>query len=214
MSDSVTINVTKPVRIPVFTDPIRGRYAIYVDGQIMAKNLAEKIYTPVTFIRDLDTDVTHRVRDVFWNGPTRFVQRKLPLKDTNIHTWVETDAPLTIIKDGQLAAGVLGFYQPGSPPTPASFGPHFGRLIVHYDVPTHRKAMAENKKDFWAVAVRKGDNPNDVTFTYEASWNGPTRLLHRPTSPIPGTNGRGNCYCETDVPVFVMTRDHPLLIEA
>lgn len=185
---------------------IRGRYCIYVDGAAIAKNVAEGSYDPVITIRETASGETMLARDVWWTGHSRFVYRTIALPGTNVQGWIETDSDI-VVNDG----GVISLIRPKKSSARVPVGmaslPSMirGNRVVHLDVPTLKRNRAEGR-DAPVIAVRF---PPDLSlekavFVREAHWSGPSRILHRPTTPIPNTNGRGAAFVETDSKILVL----------
>lgn len=187
---------------------IRGLYCIYVDGPAIAKNVAENRYDPVITIREASGE-TMTARDVWWNGPSRFVFRQIFLPGTTVQGWIETDSEI-VVSDGE---GSLKLLRPKNSSARVKMGLSNltgmvrGDLVVHLDVPTLKKNR-EDGGDRPVIAVRKPPTLEEPIYAREAYWNGPSRILHRPTTPIPGTNGRGAAFVETDADVVIFNSDH------
>lgn len=183
--------------LDVMTHPIMGRYAIYVDGDRMSKNIANREYEPVLVVRETSSGDTMVVRDLYWDAPTRFVFREIKLPDTDVQGWIETDGPLIACRDEEPFVVIGGCRADVTDPDMGFVVP---RHVIHLDVPTLRRNRASGQ-DAPVIAIR---HPKDglalssATFCREAAWFGRSRIIHRPTVFIPNTNGRGSAFVETE----------------
>lgn len=53
------------------------------------------------------------------------------------------------------------------------------------------------------IGVRSARNPDQVRVYRHAEILGPSKLMHTPNAPLPGTDGRGICYLVTRAPIRV-----------
>lgn len=88
---------------------------------------------------------------------------------------------------------------PAAPRAPVPV-PIFGHFIVHVDAPTIIKNRDTGSFDP-VVLVRRADDLSNPLFFREVYWNSPTKLVHKANMPLPGTNGRGVAWMETDGPL-------------
>lgn len=191
--------------------PVRGDYMLHVDVQTILNNKQNGVHDPVVVARHIDEiDQPAFMREAFWNGPSRFVHHDFQkIEGTNVQNWVETDASLTCFCDFETVVVM--------PDRNGSAAPMFdwirGRRVIHVAAPVlsnNRKTGANDP----VIAVRnvETDWASDVIFCRRVEWNGPSRLCHRPTTPIPGTNGRGVAFVETDAVLTLYVDGRPPII--
>jgi len=196
----------------LMTDPIRGDFLIHVDVKTILANREAKKHDQVVMIRDLnDMDNPVVARELAWDGPSRFVHydfQKIP--GTEIQNWVETDAPLTCRKDGEPTTVLCRDGEVRK----SMMSKHIqGKWVIHIQAPILINNRKTGRNDP-VIAVRSvaTDWANDVIFCRHVEWNGPTRMIHRPTTPVPGTAGRGVSYIETDAVLTVYIDEQPPII--
>lgn len=177
--------------------PVRGEFLIHVDVPTIMSNRSNGEHKPVTVTRRLsDPTAAHLARELAWDGPTRFVHHEfMKLEGTDIQNWVETDAPVTCWRDTGLEVMTPKPDMVVNPMTK----PILGAFVIHIAAPVLMKNRAEGRNDP-VIAVRQAYTnwATDVHFARRVEWSGPTRMVHRPTTPVPGTNGRGVAFLETD----------------
>jgi hypothetical protein len=177
--------------------PVRGEFLIHVDVPSIMSNKANGEHKPVTVTRRLsDPTQAHLARELAWDGPTRFVHHEfMKLEGTDIQNWVETDVPVTCWRDTGLEVMTPKPDMVVNPMTK----PILGAFVIHIAAPVLMKNRAEGRNDP-VIAVRQAYTnwATDVHFARRVEWSGPTRMVHRPTTPVPGTNGRGVAFLETD----------------
>ncbi|WP_298962344.1 hypothetical protein [uncultured Methylobacterium sp.] len=178
--------------------PVRGEFLIHVDVETILANREKGEHKPVTVTRRLsDLGTPHVARELAWNGPSRFVHHEfMKIEGTKIQNWIETDVPVTCWRDGQGIEVMAP--KPGVTAGPMTL-PILGGFVIHVAAPVLMKNRAEGRNDP-VIAVRRAHNDwaTDVIFARKVEWSGPTRMVHRPTTPVPGTNGRGVSFVETD----------------
>lgn len=188
--------------------PIRGEFLIHVDIQTIMRNREKNQHEPVILVRKLDDiDNPIVVRELMWSGPSRFVHHDfMRIPGTQVQNWVETDGPLTALCDYDGVA-TLAPSHVGLVPKPMTQRIR-GKFIIHVAAPVLMRNRQEGRDDP-VIAVRLAfDWENSVMFCRKVEWTGPTRMVHRPTTPIPGTNGRGISFIETDSPLVIFNDDH------
>lgn len=180
----------------IMSYPIRGDFLIHVDVATILHNRAQNDHKPVAAVRHIATpEHAEVVRELAWNSPSRFVHhdhQKIP--GTEIQNWIETDGDLTALRDFE---GMSVFSTSVMPrPTTARIR---GKWVIHIAAPVLIRNRKEGRNDP-VIAVRSVETnwATDVIFCRKVEWDGPTRMVHRPTTPIPGTDGRGVCFVETD----------------
>jgi hypothetical protein len=193
---------------------VRGEFLIHVDVPTILANKAQGRHDPVVAVRRLrKIDETLMARELAWDGPSRFVHHEfLKIEGTDIQNWIETDGPLTRWLDGQPLEVLTAEARPIAP----MFNPILGAFVIHIAAPVLMRNRREGRNDP-VIAVRSAftDWANDVVFCRKVEWSGPTRMVHRPTTPIPGTEGRGVAFVETDAKL-TLTVDgrEPIVLEA
>jgi len=189
----------------LMTQPIRGDQIIHVDIATILSNREKRHHSPVVAIRDLAAiDEATIARGLYWNAPSRFVHHEFSSVCRGVQNWIETDGSLRCSMDGQPDHIVLG---PGLEVGPL-VQPIFGRFVIHVAAPVLIRNRQEGRRDP-VIAVRSAETnwAEDVIFCRRVEWNGPSRMVHRPPTPIPGTNGRGVAFVETDSPLTLYTDD-------
>lgn len=195
----------------IMSQPIRGEFLIHVDVATIMSNRTEGAHNQVVRVRTLD-QVDHPIsmRELAWDGPSRFVHHDfMRLPGTDVQNWIETDAPLTCWQDGK-PMSVLS--AKGRRRTPMAR--HImGKWVIHIAAPVLIKNRAEGRNDP-VIAIRSAgsDWAKDVIFARKVEWSGPTRMVHRPTTPIPGTNGRGISFIETDAVLTAYVDGRPPIV--
>jgi hypothetical protein len=199
------------------TGAVRGNFLIHVDVPTIMSNRAAAKHDPVIVARRLNEVAKPELfRELAWDGPSRFVHHHFQrIEGTDIQNWVETDAPLTCWRDGE-AIRTMDAVSPASrqhvslrPMTQ----PILGGFVIHIAAPVLMRNRKEGRNDP-VIAVRKAFTnwATDVVFARRVEWNGPTRMVHRPSTPIPGTEGRGVSFVETDADVTVWLDDGPQIL--
>ncbi|TXM69652.1 hypothetical protein [Methylobacterium sp. WL120] len=177
--------------------PVRGEFLIHVDVPSIMSNRSNGEHKAVTVTRRLsDPTAAHLARELAWDGPTRFVHHEfMKIEGTDIQNWVETDVPVTCWRDTGLEVMTAKPDEVVNPMTK----PILGGFVIHIAAPVLMKNRQEGRNDP-VIAVRKAFTnwATDVVFARKVEWSGPTRMVHRPSTPIPGTNGRGVAFLETD----------------
>jgi hypothetical protein len=195
---------------------VRGNCLIHVDVPTIMSNRSNNRHEPVIVARRLsDIGTVERFRELAWDGPSRFVHHHFQrIEGTDIQNWVETDAPLTAWKpDGEI--DVLNPI-PGTvlDDMRAMTKPILGAFVIHIAAPVLAKNRKEGRNDP-VIAVRRAHTnwATDVVFARKVEWNGPSRMVHRPSTPIPGTEGRGVSFVETDADVTVyLDNQEPIVL--
>jgi len=179
-------------------EPVRGDFLIHVDIAAILSNREKGEHRPVTVTRRLsDLAVPHIARELAWDGPSRFVHHEfMKIEGTSVQNWIETDAPVTCWRDSD---GIVVMTPKPGIVAPPMTRPILGAFVIHVAAPVLMKNRAEGRKDP-VIAVRRAHTnwADDVIFARKVEWNGPSRMVHRPTTPVPGTNGRGVSFVETD----------------
>jgi hypothetical protein len=196
---------------PAVIMPVRGEFLIHVDVPTIMSNRANGEHKPVTVTRRLaEPTLPHLARELAWDGPTRFVHHEfMKLEGTDIQNWVETDSPVTCWRDTGLEVMTPKEGQVVNPMTK----PILGAFVIHIAAPVLMKNRAEGRNDP-VIAVRQAYTnwATDVHFARRVEWSGPTRMVHRPTTPVPGTNGRGVAFIETDAELTLFMDDREPLV--
>lgn len=140
-----------------------------------------------------------------WNGDHRYSLSK-PVTTLSVKTVKAKKAKSVEIDPAAatMAAESQKFIE--TPKVAPSFPAVFGRFIVHVDAPTiiaNRDTGSNNP----VVVVRRFDDLETKIMCREAIFSSPTRMCHRPNRPLPGTNGRGVSWAETDGPITIVTDD-------
>lgn len=195
---------------------VRGNCLIHVDVPTIMSNRSNNRHDPVIVARRLASVATvEKFRELAWDGPSRFVHHHFQrIEGTDVQNWVETDAPLTAWKpDGTI--DVLNPI-PGTvlDDMRAMTKPILGAFVIHIAAPVLAKNRKEGRNDP-VIAVRRAHSnwATDVVFARKVEWNGPSRMVHRPSTPIPGTEGRGVSFVETDAPVTVyLDNEEPIVL--
>lgn len=195
---------------------VRGNCLIHVDVPTIMSNRSNNRHEPVIVARRLASIGTaERFRELAWDGPSRFVHHHFQrIEGTDIQNWVETDAPLTVWKpDGTIdvlnpiPGTVMGDMR-------AMTKPILGAFVIHIAAPVLAKNRKEGRNDpVIAVRMAHSNWATDVMFARKVEWNGPSRMVHRPSTPIPGTEGRGVSFVETDADVTVyLDHEEPIVL--
>lgn len=191
---------------------IRGDFLIHVDIARILANKEEGAHEQVTVIRSLDRiGKPIYCREVAFDGPARFVHHEFQkIEGTKVQNWVEVDVPLTMFRDNK---PITVLRNRKGEPMPM-MKKVFGKRVIHVAAPVLMRNRAEGRNDP-VIAVRNvaTDWATDVVYARKVEWNGPTLMCHRPTTPIPGTNGRGVAFIETDAPITVFTDDGVRVLE-
>jgi hypothetical protein len=191
-----------PREAKIMSEPIRGDFVIHVDVKAILENRELGAHEPVIAVRQIGNLTEHEmVRALAWDGPTRFVHHDhMTIPGTNVQNWVETDEVLTAWQDRRGMSVMLprpswGGYRPMTDNIR-------GKWVIHVAAPVLMRNRKEGRDDP-VIAVRSAETDwaTDVVFCRRVEWRGPTRMVHRPTTPIPGTDGRGVCFVETDAPL-------------
>lgn len=76
------------------------------------------------------------------------------------------------------------------------------KYCIHVHGPTleSNRAKGENKP---VVVVRERRAPEVMIFCRDVDVQGHCRTVHKPETPLPGTNGRAVCWVETDGPIII-----------
>lgn len=98
--------------------PIFGRFIVHVDGPTLDANRRDGVNRMIVAVRR-SAAPTKKVmcREVRWDGPSRVVDRQnhpIPGTKGRAVSWVETDAPLTVMMDNQRETVLSP--TPGEPP--------------------------------------------------------------------------------------------------
>jgi hypothetical protein len=196
---------------------VRGNFLIHVDVPTIMSNRAAAKHDPVIVARKLnDISKPELFRELAWDGPSRFVHHHFQrIEGTDIQNWIETDAPLTCWRDGE-AVRTMDAVSPASRQhtslRPMTL-PILGGFVIHIAAPVLMRNRKEGRNDP-VIAVRKAYTnwATDIVFARRVEWNGPTRMVHRPSTPIPGTEGRGVSFVETDADVTVYLDDQEPMV--
>lgn len=189
--------------------PIRGDMLIHVDIATILANRQAGEHRPVTVTRRLaEIGTPHVARELAWDGPSRFVHHEfMKIEGTDIQNWVETDSPITCWRDDE--GLVVMSPRPGESPDPM-MQPILGGFVIHIAAPVLIRNRKEGRNDP-VIAVRKAFTnwASDVVFARKVEWSGPTRMVHRPSTPVPGTEGRGVAFIETDADLTLFIDNAP-----
>lgn len=196
------------------TKNVRGDFLLHVDVERILSNRAKGEHQPVAVIRDIDhVQKPLYCREVAFDGPARFVHHKYHKIDgTKVQNWIEVDVPLTVFRDNK---PVKVLQKKGGPNKLKPMSkPVLGKWVIHVAAPVLLKNRAENRDDP-VIAVRNVSTnwETDVIYCRKAEWEGPTLMCHRPTTPIPGTNGRGIAFVETDAKITAYTDNGIIVLE-
>lgn len=204
-SDFVRVVTPEQPTLPVLSAPtilpVRGDFLIHVDIATILANREKGEHKPVAITRRLsDVGNPHVARELAWDGPSRFVHHEfMKIEGTEIQNWIETDVPVTCWRENGVEVMTA---KPGAkaPPMTAHI---LGAFVIHIAAPVLIKNRQEGRNDP-VIAVRRAHSnwATDVVFARRVEWTGPTRMVHRPSTPVPGTNGRGVAFVETDADVI------------
>jgi hypothetical protein len=204
-------NIVRIVPASAVIMPVRGEFLIHVDVPTIMSNRSNAEHKAVTVTRRLsDPTAAHLARELAWDGPTRFVHHEfMKIEGTDIQNWVETDSPVTCWRDTGLEVMTPKPDMVVNPMTK----PILGAFVIHIAAPVLMKNRAEGRNDP-VIAVRQAYTnwATDVHFARRVEWSGPTRMVHRPTTPVPGTNGRGVAFLETDAELTLFMDDREPMV--